>query len=87
MKQIEDEMKKVEGLAIIGELAAGMAHEIRNPMASISGSIEILREEMKQDDVNVRLMNIILRETDRLNDLVADFLLFVQAQEGKIDGV
>jgi len=84
MKQIEDEMKKVEGLAIIGELAAGMAHEIRNPMASISGSIEILREEMKQDDVNVRLMNIILRETDRLNDLVADFLLFARSKRAKL---
>ncbi len=84
MKQIEDEMKKVEGLAIIGELAAGMAHEIRNPMASISGSIEILREEMKQDDVNVRLMNIILRETDRLNDLVADFLLFARPKRAKL---
>jgi len=84
MKQIEDEMKKVEGLAIIGELAAGMAHEIRNPMASISGSIEILREEMKQDDVNARLMNIILRETDRLNDLVADFLLFARPKRTKL---
>ena len=83
MKQIEDEMKKVEGLALIGELAAGMAHEIRNPMASISGSIEIIRDGMEQNDVNVRLMNIILRETDRLNNLVADFLLFARPKRAK----
>jgi len=84
MKQIEEEMKKVEGLAIIGELAAGMAHEIRNPMASISGSIEIIREGMEQNDVNVRLMNIILRETDRLNELVSDFLLFARPKRTKL---
>ncbi len=84
IKQIEEEMKKVEGLAIIGELAAGMAHEIRNPMASISGSIEIIREGMEQNDVNVRLMDIILRETDRLNELVSDFLLFARPKRAKL---
>ena len=83
MKQIEEEMRKVEGLALLGELAAGMAHEIRNPMASISGSIEVIRDEMDQNDVNVRLMNIILREIDRLNDLVADFLLFARPKKAK----
>lgn len=80
MKQIQEEMKEVEGLALIGELAAGMAHEIRNPMASISGSIEMLRDEIKESDVNTRLMDIILRETERLNGLIADFLLFARAQ-------
>ncbi|MFH1122524.1 MAG: PAS domain-containing protein, partial [Pseudomonadota bacterium] len=58
MKQIEEEMKKVEDLALIGELAAGIAHEIRNPMASISGSIQILRESLEEDQVSSRLMDI-----------------------------
>jgi len=84
MKQIQEEMKEVEGLALIGELAAGMAHEIRNPMASISGSIEMLRDEIRQNDVNSRLMDIILRETERLNDLVGDFLLFARAQRPRL---
>ncbi len=84
MKQIQEEMREVEGLALIGELAAGMAHEIRNPMASISGSIEMLRDEIEQNDVNSRLMDIILRETERLNDLVADFLLFARAQRPRL---
>ncbi len=78
VKRIEKEMKKVEGLALIGELAAGIAHEIRNPMASISGSIQMLKESLNKDDVNSRLMDIMLREVNRLNHLVNDFLLFAR---------
>lgn len=78
VKLIEEEMKKVEGLALIGELAAGIAHEIRNPMASISGSIQMLKESLDKDDVNSRLMDIMLREVNRLNHLVNDFLLFAR---------
>jgi two-component system sensor histidine kinase PilS (NtrC family) len=78
VKQIEEEMKKVEDLALIGELAAGIAHEIRNPMASISGSIQMLGEGLEKDDVNNRLMNIILTEIGRLNHLINDFLLFAR---------
>ena len=78
MRRIEEEIKKVEGLALIGELAAGIAHEIRNPMASISGSIQMLKEGLEKDDVNNRLMDIILREINRLNHLVDDFLLFAR---------
>jgi len=78
MKHIEEEMKRVEGLALIGELAAGIAHEVRNPMASISGSIQMLKEGLDRDAVNSRLMDIILREINRLNLLVDDFLLFAR---------
>ena len=78
MRRIEEEMKKVEGLALVGELAAGIAHEVRNPMASISGSIQMLKEGLVRDDVNSRLMDIILREISRLNHLVNDFLLFAR---------
>jgi two-component system sensor histidine kinase PilS (NtrC family) len=78
MKEIEEEMKKVEGLALVGELAAGIAHEIRNPMASISGSIQMLKEGLEVDNVNSQLMEIILREINRLNHLINDFLLFAR---------
>lgn len=78
IKQIEEEMKKVEGLALIGELAAGIAHEIRNPMASISGSFQMLKEGLEYDDVKKRLVDIITREISRLNNLVNDFLLFAR---------
>jgi two-component system sensor histidine kinase PilS (NtrC family) len=84
MRQIEAEMKKVEGLALIGELAAGIAHEIRNPMASISGSIQMLKETMEKDEMSSRLMDIILREIARLNHLVGDFLLFARPKAADI---
>jgi len=83
-KRIEEEMKRVEGLALIGELAAGIAHEIRNPMASISGSIQMLKEGLDTDDVNQRLMDIILREINRLNHLISDFLLFARPRPANI---
>ena len=84
MRRIEEEIKKVEGLALIGELAAGIAHEIRNPMASISGSIQMLKEGLERDEVNRRLINIILREINRLNHLVNDFLLFARPSPANI---
>ncbi|MEE9611495.1 MAG: histidine kinase dimerization/phospho-acceptor domain-containing protein, partial [Desulfatiglandales bacterium] len=84
IKRIEEEMKKVEGLALIGELAAGVAHEIRNPLASISGSIEMLKEGLDKSDVSNKLMEIILREMSRLNNLVKDFLLFARPNQAKL---
>jgi two-component system, NtrC family, sensor histidine kinase PilS len=80
-KKIEEEMKKVEGLALIGELAAAIAHEIRNPMASISGSIQMLKDGLSKEDVNNRLMDIILREINRLNHLIKEFLLFARPKK------
>jgi two-component system sensor histidine kinase PilS (NtrC family) len=85
LKQIEEEMKKVEGLALIGELAAGIAHEVRNPLASISGSIQMLREDLDRSEMNSQLMDIILREIGRLNHLVSDFLLFARPKQTNID--
>ena len=78
LREMEEDLKRADRLAAIGTLAAGMAHEIRNPLASISGSIEILREEMDGAVQKKQLMDIILREVDRLNSLIADFLLFAR---------
>jgi two-component system, NtrC family, sensor histidine kinase PilS len=83
IKRIEENMKKVEGLALVGEMAAGIAHEIRNPMASISGSIEVLKESLVRDSTETRLMAIVSREIDRLNQLVSDFLIFARPKETK----
>ena len=83
IKRIEENMKKAEGLALVGEMAAGIAHEIRNPMASISGSIEVLKEGLAWDATESRLMAIVSREIDRLNQLVSDFLLFARPKETK----
>jgi two-component system sensor histidine kinase PilS (NtrC family) len=75
---MEEHVKRSDRLAAIGKMAAGIAHEIRNPLASISGSIEILKEELGNSTQNQALMGIILREVHRLNSLIADFLLFAR---------
>jgi len=84
IKRIEMEMQRVEQLAMVGELAAGIAHEIRNPMASISGSIQMLKEGMdwEKDEVSSRLMDIVIREVNRLNHLVNDFLQYARPRKG-----
>jgi len=78
IKALEKKMKRNEQLAMIGELSAGIAHEIRNPLASISGSIQMLKDELDLDDANRRLMEIILKETDRLNNLIGNFLMYAR---------
>lgn len=75
-KEMEEQMKRFDRMAAIGSLAAGMAHEIRNPLASLSGSIQMLKSELLLDSQQEHLMEIILRESERLNALITDFLLF-----------
>ena len=73
VKHLQDQMKQREKLAAIGQLAAGIAHEIRNPLAGISGSIQLLSNDAQNPD-DQKLMKIILREIDRLNHLITEFL-------------
>jgi len=75
-KRIEEELRRAERLAAIGELAAGLAHEIRNPLASLYGSIQLLQGELMLDGGQERLMRIILQESERLNGLITSFLQF-----------
>ena len=77
-KEMEEQMKRFDKMAAIGLLAAGMAHEIRNPLASLSGSIQMLKSELILDHRQHHLMEITLRESERLNALITDFLLFAQ---------
>lgn len=74
VRQMEDQVKRAERLAVIGTLAAGVAHEIRNPLASISGSIELLGSDPSTDEDSAALMRIVTREIERLNDLITELL-------------
>lgn len=76
LKKMERQVADAERLAAIGRVAAGIAHEIRNPLASLSGSIQMLRGEMGSslDNISARLMDISIRETDRLNHTITEFL-------------
>jgi two-component system sensor histidine kinase PilS (NtrC family) len=78
IKEMEEEVRRIEQLAVIGELAAGIAHEIRNPLASISGSFQMLENDLRGMELQQRLAAIIRRELDRLNRIVNDFLLFAR---------
>ena len=80
---MEAHVKRVRKMAVMGEMAAGMAHEIKNPLASITGSIQLLKEDIPYHPAHDRLMHIILREADRLSSLVNDFLLFSRPPAGK----
>lgn len=77
-KRIEQELKEREHLALIGEMAAGLAHEIRNPLASISGSVQFLRGEMKVAPEYSNLMEIIVKESSRLSKSIENFLEFTK---------
>jgi len=74
LRRLEAASRRSERLATVGQLAAGVAHEIRNPLASISGSIELLRQAPVASDDDRTLMAIVHREIQRLNLLIGDLL-------------
>jgi two-component system sensor histidine kinase PilS (NtrC family) len=87
IREMEQEVKRMEDMAMLGELAAGIAHEIRNPLASISGSIQVLNDSLSREEahINRRLIEIVLREVSRLDHLVNDFLQFARPQRIEIE--
>ena len=80
IKRLERDARLRQRLAAVGEMAAGIAHEIRNPLASMSGSIQILRQELPLTEDQAQLMDIVLRESERLNDTIQSFLSYARPQ-------
>ncbi|MBI4823780.1 MAG: PAS domain S-box protein [Nitrospirae bacterium] len=76
LKRMHEEIKQKEKLADIGELAANIAHEIRNPLASLKGSIEMLKEDKVSAEYKGRLMEIALGEMQRLDVIITEFLIY-----------
>ncbi|MBU4318194.1 MAG: GHKL domain-containing protein [Proteobacteria bacterium] len=85
--EMEVHVKRVEKMAYMGQMAANLAHEIKNPLASLAGSIQLLREEIPYKPGRDRLMQIILRETDRLSVLATNFLFFARPPAGKQENI
>jgi len=81
MKKLEAEVRLKDRMAAVGELSAGIAHEIRNPLAAIAGSVQVLKNSQSLNSQEQRLMTIVLRESERLNKTIAEFLRFVRPQE------
>jgi two-component system sensor histidine kinase PilS (NtrC family) len=83
-KKLERVAAIQQRLAAVGEMAAGIAHEIRNPLASMSGSIQILRQELPLSSDQEQLMDIVLRESERLNTTIRSFLAYARPQRFEI---
>ncbi len=78
LRAMQEQIARTDRLVAIGQLAAGVAHEIRNPLASISGSIQLLRSELIANPENKALVEIILRESARLDRILSDFLSYAR---------
>jgi len=78
IRALEVEIKRGEQLAAVGRLSAAIAHEIRNPLASISGSIQLLSSGLTLDAANQRLMDIVACEIERLNAIITEFLAYAR---------
>src|SRR4029453_7824013 len=85
MRRLERNARLQQRLAAVGEMAAGIAHEIRNPLASMSGSIQILRQELTLSDEQMQLMDIVLRESERLTPTIRSFLAYARPQKHAIE--
>jgi signal transduction histidine kinase len=85
---IEEQLRKAERLSALGELSAVLAHEIRNPLGSIRGTAEILKDDLCPGEKKYEFLQILIKETDRLNRVVEDFLQFarpLQVERGTCD--
>ena len=81
VKEMQEKVSRTEQLAAVGRFSAGLAHEIRNPLTSLSGSIQVLARGLKLRDSYKKLMQIVIKETDRLNVILSDFLNYSQPRK------
>jgi two-component system sensor histidine kinase PilS (NtrC family) len=83
LRRLEQEVRMRDRLAAVGRLAAGIAHEIRNPLASIAGSINVLAQVTPLNEEQQTLVNILTRESTRLNSIISDFLVYSREKSYK----
>jgi two-component system, NtrC family, sensor histidine kinase PilS len=88
IERLEQQMRQAEKLAAIGRISAGIAHDFRNPLTAISGSAQVLANELTLPSSSVQktnraLINIILRESDRLSHTISDFLKFARPESAE----
>jgi len=80
-KKKEELLQQMERLAAIGELSARLAHELRNPLAAIRGGVEMLKNEMKTAKIDEKVADLIIRESDKLTQILEEFLTFARLKE------
>lgn len=74
IRSMEESVRRKDRLAAVGRVAAGLAHEIRNPLGAMRGAIQVLESKMPKESIETGLMDIILKESDRLNNIITNFL-------------
>jgi two-component system sensor histidine kinase PilS (NtrC family) len=87
VRALEATSRRQDRLAAVGRVAASIAHEIRNPLAAMRGSIQVLRSEVETDSMQAELMDIILRESDRLNRIITDYLIYARQSASTLSSV
>jgi two-component system, NtrC family, sensor histidine kinase PilS len=85
IRSMEETSRRQERLSAVGRVAAGIAHEIRNPLAAMRGSIQVLRSELEADAPQRELMDIVLSESDRLNRIITDFLTYARPRKFSLE--
>ncbi|MEO5860562.1 MAG: ATP-binding protein [Pyrinomonadaceae bacterium] len=78
VRSLEEEVRRSDRLAAVGRMAAGLAHEIRNPLGSMSSALQFLQERSEAPVEDVKLMDVVLRESDRMNSIITNFLAFAR---------
>ena len=82
IRSMEESVRRKERLAAVGRVGAGLAHEIRNPLGAMRGAIQVLESNMPAESIHADLMGIILRESDRLNSIITNFLSYARPKVG-----
>jgi two-component system sensor histidine kinase PilS (NtrC family) len=87
IRRLEREVRIQDRLAAVGRLAAAIAHEIRNPLTSIAGSVSMLSGAAEMTDEQRQLLQIVTRESERLNNIITDFLAYSRGKQYRFDKV
>lgn len=87
IRSMEESVRRKERLAAVGRVGAGLAHEIRNPLGAMRGAIQVLESNTPKDSIQADLMGIILRESDRLNSIITNFLSYARPKVGKFSEI
>jgi two-component system, NtrC family, sensor histidine kinase PilS len=87
IRRLEREVRMQDRLAAVGRLAAAIAHEIRNPLTSIAGSVSMLSDAPTLSPEERHLLDIVIRESDRLNNIITDFLAYSRGKQYRFEAV
>jgi len=82
IRSMEENVRRKDRLAAVGRVGAGLAHEIRNPLGAMRGAIQVLESSVPKESVHADLMTIIMRESDRLNSIITNFLSYARPKAG-----